>query len=290
MGQIFYACAYDIEKMTCCVYDSDKFHANCYAHSGSVLAMHYLLRKKPYRIMWGGSYVDIYDVIDDSTREEDLFGLSTYRDLDNFDISDMDLQDNPSYDKVKFIGEKNKKWKLFNVWDKARRFFNWDKTHSTDYSGYLLNHTKRLAIDLNDYHEKSKGLLDSGECMAIDAIPPLTETGGGTDMALDEGVSADSTENLAGAWCGDMLQIVNELPQGFSLINCCFANSKYRVRYCYRTFGVDENSILIGDLSGKLYQAAGLNLFGKRGELCHIRVEVNAKKIRFIPVYGGSNE
>jgi len=30
MGQIFYSSAYDIETKTCCVYDADKFHANCY--------------------------------------------------------------------------------------------------------------------------------------------------------------------------------------------------------------------------------------------------------------------
>ena len=52
MGQIFHACAYDIETKTCCVYDADKFHANCYSNCGTVFSMHYLLRQKPYRIMW----------------------------------------------------------------------------------------------------------------------------------------------------------------------------------------------------------------------------------------------
>jgi hypothetical protein len=56
MGQIFHACAYDIDKKKCCVYDADKFHANCYSFSAEVHAMHYLLRKKAYRIMWGGNY------------------------------------------------------------------------------------------------------------------------------------------------------------------------------------------------------------------------------------------
>jgi len=31
MGQIFTACAYDIENMRCCVLDADKFHANSYS-------------------------------------------------------------------------------------------------------------------------------------------------------------------------------------------------------------------------------------------------------------------
>jgi hypothetical protein len=54
MGQIFYATAYDIDAKTCCVMDADKFHANCYAHSDAVCSVHYLLRQKPYRVMWGG--------------------------------------------------------------------------------------------------------------------------------------------------------------------------------------------------------------------------------------------
>ena len=54
MGQIFYSCAYDIENRTRCVYEADKFHANCYSMCGSVFSIHYLLRQKPYRIMWGG--------------------------------------------------------------------------------------------------------------------------------------------------------------------------------------------------------------------------------------------
>ena len=37
------------------------FHANCYSSCGTVLSMHYLLRQKAYRIMWGGGYVFLWD-------------------------------------------------------------------------------------------------------------------------------------------------------------------------------------------------------------------------------------
>jgi len=42
---------------------------------------------------------------------------------------------------------------------------------------YLVNHTKKLVIDLVDYYEKSVS-IESGINMAIDPVPVLTETGG----------------------------------------------------------------------------------------------------------------
>ena len=81
MGQIFHACAYDIDTKTCCVYDADKFHANCYSSCGTVLSMHYLLRQKAYRIMWGGEYVFLWDHLKKFSRTEDLLGMSTYSDM-----------------------------------------------------------------------------------------------------------------------------------------------------------------------------------------------------------------
>ena len=72
MGQIFYACAYDLETRTRCIHYADKFFSNCYAYSGAVYSMHYLLRQSPYRIMWGGDYVLREDTFAEFSRKEDL--------------------------------------------------------------------------------------------------------------------------------------------------------------------------------------------------------------------------
>ena len=75
MGQIFNAVAYDLDSMTCFVDDADKFHANCYNFSPTVRCIHYLLRQKPYRVMWGGDYF-IPKNKDLNFSEEFLFGIS----------------------------------------------------------------------------------------------------------------------------------------------------------------------------------------------------------------------
>jgi len=107
MGQIFHACAYDIETKTCCVIDADKFHANCFADSGAVLSIHYLLRQKPYRVMWGGNHVALD--LTDFTRTEDLLGISTYLNYENFDMDDEESFETDELehhcDKVKFVGD-----------------------------------------------------------------------------------------------------------------------------------------------------------------------------------------
>ncbi|MCL1917419.1 MAG: hypothetical protein FWG14_03745 [Peptococcaceae bacterium] len=285
MGQIFCACAYDIETKTCCVMDADKFHANCYAHSGAVLSMHYLLRQKPYRVMWGGGYVVIDDSLEEFSRTEDLLGISTYNDYDDFERNNEDIQNKSYYEKVKFIGDSNSLWNRIKVWEKAKEYFDWENTHSVKYCGYLVNHTQKLAVDLKDYHERSQSLTRKGEPRTIDALPVLTETGGGTPMALFNGVSVDSTEHLAEEWCGDLLQIVDVLPDGYEIIDCCFAEVWSKVEYCYQTFGLDEEGHLLCNNNGKLFEAARLHvLLGTRGPSKHLKVELTEDKIRYISV------
>jgi hypothetical protein len=115
--------------------------------------------------------------------------------------------------------------------------------------------------------------------MTIDPIPVLTDTGGGAQMAYFNGVSAISTEKLAGSWCGDLLQIVDYLPEGFKIIGCCFADIWRRADYCYRIFGLnDEGLIRDGD---ELYEAVQLGFKGNRGKLYNVKVEMTEDKIKF---------
>jgi len=242
--------------------------------------MHYLLRQKSYRIIWGGNYVFCGDNLAKFSRTEDLLGLSSYS-QSHYNVSD--IQRNKYSEKIKFIDENSNNWEEIDVWDKALKHFDWDKTCSVKYSDYLLNHTQKLAINLADYHIKSK-FFSSGWVMALDPIPVLTETGGGTQMALDPGVAINSTEKLAGTWCGDLMQIVDELPEDYNLINCCFAEMNRRAGYCYSKFGVNENGYVLDDNNGNLFEVARLNLLGNREPSKYMKAERKWDIIKYIPV------
>lgn len=284
MGQIFYACAYDMDSKECCVVGADKFHANCYSYSGAVLSMHYLLRQKPYHVMWGGDYIVLDDSIKDLTRNEQLLGISTYTTYEDFDCNNNDIQQKDYYDKVKFIGDNVGQWEKIDVWDESVQYFDWENTHSVKYSGYLVNHSKKIAVDLEKYYETSRYLNNKGLNVSIDLVPVLTETGGGTPMAMFDGVSIDTTEELAGEWCGDLLQIIDTLPEDYELIHCCFAECYKRASYCDYTFGINEQGYILKDRNGGLYEAVVLKISRKRGLSYYFKVEKTEDKMKIIPV------
>ena len=284
MGQIFHACAYDIDTKECCVIDADKFHANCFSFSGTTVSMHFLLRQKPYNIMWGGDYVVTDKYLSKVESNDILLGLSTYLNYEDFRMNDENLEEKEYLEKVKFIDENNKLWQRIDVWDKALEYFNYKKTKSVKYSGYLLNHTKKLFVDLADYFSQSE--LYGGDWieMSMDLLPILTETGDGAQMAFSDGIFADTTEQLAGKWCGDLLQIVDELPKDYLLINCCFADVSGKARYCHKEFGINENGLLLKDNNSNLFEAVKLNFYGERGATMNMKVELTEDKVRCISV------
>ena len=154
MGQIFHACAYDTEERTCCTIDADKFHSNCYSYSGAVLTMHYLLRQKPYRVIWGGNYIELDNDLKYFPRFEDLLGLSTYH--HNYDEY-KDLENKKTYNEIKFIETASKMWERIGVGiETLKEYFKLTHVQSIKYSGYLVNHTQELAIDLADYYQIMK--------------------------------------------------------------------------------------------------------------------------------------
>ena len=283
MGQLFRACAYDIKTSECCVMDADKFHANCYSYSGTVSSIHYLLRQKPWRIMWGGAYVVIDDKLAGYLRDEDLYGLSTYLGYADFEMNNRGLEKKEYYDKVKLIEEYATKWNWIDVWDEAGKYFDWEKTKSVKYEGYLVNHTQKTAIDLADYCRQSISMRDDNSIYLIDAIPVLTETGDGSPMVFFDGISIDTTEELAGKWRGDELQIVDELPENYILINCCFADIWKKANFYCETFGVNKDGYILKDNNQNLYKATTLNYFGKRGYIYIVKVEKTEKGISYNP-------
>ena len=280
MGQLFEASAYDIETKTCCTVYADKFHANCYSYSGAVGTMHYLLRQKPYRVMWGGNYVDIDDNIQYFSREEDLMGLSTYAFLEYFKEDNSSLNEKSYFEKLKRIESYREEWTRLDVYEEASVYFNLNEQKSVRYKGYLINHTQKLAIDLASYFWASAS-YHGNQIALIDLVPALTETGGGLEMALFEGISAQTTEELGGTWCGDLLQIVDELPIGYELLTCCFANVWTRAHFCYELFGVDEEGYVLNDNKNNRYEVCEIKFFGERGVNRYVKAEVDGNQIKY---------
>jgi len=287
MGQIFNACAYDIDSKICYVYYGDKFHAECYSFSGAVFSMHYLLRQASYRIMWGGDYAALLENLSNFSNEEELLGISTYADDVEIDTSEYGCNEQ-MLNKAKFITENYNLWNrmdISDIVDKSYKYFDWEMTHSVKYTGYLLNHSKKSAVDLKDFFNKSISYHTKGERFTIDPLPILTETGGGTQMALIDGISTDSTEELAGIWCGDLLQITDALPNDYILINCCFADMRSKARYCLHEFGTSDAGLLLKDKNDSLFTAAMLSFHGKRGNHCYLNVRKEEDSYILSPVY-----
>ena len=283
MGQMFQACAYDIKLKTCCVTYAGKFHEECYSFCPATLSMHLLLRLKPWRIMWGGNHVGVFDNLVYFTREEDIIGLSTYLHYSGIEKGWKNIRIDEYRYKIKMMEEHSAQWKKFCVREQAMNYFNGKEMRSAKYEGYLLNHTKSLAVDLSDYHKCSKYLDDDNNEIVIDPIPALTETGEGTPLALFDGFSTDTTEKLAWTWCGDMLQILDVLPDGYQIIDCCFAPFKERAKYCYTMYGVNKNGYVIKDSSGNLFEAAVWTSFGseRKEEVYNVKLEVKSDTYQY---------
>jgi hypothetical protein len=232
--------------------------------------------------MWGGYYAIDGKRISKFTRKEDLLGLSTYLEFEESDLTNPEYKD--CLDKVKFIYDNSKCWKKLNVWEEAANYFKMEINKCVRYEDFLVNHTQKLAIDLTDYFNQSRVLTQKGGNYAIDPIPVLTETGGGTQMAFFDGIADETTEHLAGGWYGDLLQIVDKLADGYSLINCCFAELQSKLSYCYSMFGVNKDGFLLKNDQEGLFKAVKLNLYGKRGPISRFKVQEKEKTIEFIPV------
>jgi len=275
MGQLFLASVYNVEGKKCSVIDADKFHANCYSFSGAVRSIHYYLRQGPFRVMWIGDY--IIDRLTEITREEDLLGISTCYNCNDFNTEN---KDNNYIEKVNFIENNNNLWEKECVWDISKKYFNWNSNLSVKYEGYLINHTKKLAVNLKDYYEKSKSYTKRRETYVVDPVPVLTETGGGIEILLFEGLSAKTTEKLAKTWCGDLLQITDELPENYSIIECCFLEATSRYLYCYFNYGVNEEDFVL-DNNGEIFSAVSLNMHGRRSYPCHIKARIEDNHVIF---------
>ena len=236
--------------------------------------------------MWGGDEAVENDNPANVSKHEYWLGLSTFLNLTYDEDFDEYFRKKKFFsDKLDFLCENSKLWKKLipkKILEEGAKSFDWSNSPCVAYSGYLLNHTQKLAVSLSDYYERSKSIDREGNEFVIDVIPVLTETGGGSIMALFDGMSADSTEEHIGKWCADLLEIRDELPENYELVTCCFAGIWSRTRYCYRTFGFNEDNFILCNNAGKLLEVVGLSLFGfKRGTPVYVKIEKTEKGIRF---------
>jgi hypothetical protein len=137
--------------------------------------------------------------------------------------------------------------------------------------------------NLADYYAQSASLSSNIE-YAIDVIPPLTETGGGLEMALFDGLSTDTTEQLRKTWRSDLLQIVDDLPSEYKVIACCFAEVWGRARYCKNKFGLNGENFILADNNGKKFEAVRFSLRVERGRPSYIKVIVDEDGVCYKPV------
>jgi hypothetical protein len=235
--------------------------------------------------MWGGDYVVIDDFLAQELSEDILLGISTYTDSEEIKNNrKSNQQDDKNYrNNAKFVSKNSVSWKRTTVQDEAIAFFDYEHTHSVRYKGFLVNHTKKLVIDLDDYYKKSLSKTKNWDLYAIDPIPVLTETGGGMSMALFDGMTSATTEKLATEWCGDLLQIVNKKPNRYKRIDCCFADVWGRTRFCYKEYGVDEEGFLL-DQQGKRFLCCQLNLIEERSLDSFMKVNVSDKTVNYSSV------
>lgn len=186
MNQKFYAVARDIETENNIVINAGKFHANCYSYSSSVWTIHYLLRQKPHHVAWRGYKENIYHALQNDLR---------IKEMQEFNL---------------------------NLSKRAHRYFCYEETPS--YLGYLVNHTKKIAIDLCYYWQSSAFYYDFGKIACVDPIPVLTETGGGSKRLASIGINLEISGIMSGSWCGDLLQIVDEVPSKYIQMILSFGN------------------------------------------------------------------
>ena len=111
---------------------------------------------------------------------------------------------------------------LYRVWldVKQKAYCYFGKIGYIRYLGYLVNHTKQLAICLACYSVKSDDCR-TDKLICLDPVPMLTETTGGYVWDCFSGLPIE-TMKLIGTWCGDLLQIVDSLPRRYVLIDCSF--------------------------------------------------------------------
>jgi hypothetical protein len=222
---------------------------------------HHYLREKPYHVAYVGAEALESWRYGDSDEEEQRLRLFTcmynaFRIGSSAPAPEEYLKELSESDPV--LSETAKLLLSCRHLDKpARAVFRYD--------GYLVNHTKKVAIDLADYHRRAM-------LPCVDPLPILTETGNGALMLFYDGATIDTTHELIGQWCWDVLQICDNLPTDYEVIPCCFSPLDSGIVHdVHRKNGCDEQGYVLDD-NGERYRVIRFTLRG-RAVACFVKAE-----------------
>jgi len=281
MGQMYVAIGYDLNTREAVEMDAGKFCEGCHFNSEAVISMHYLLKKQPYRIMWLGSEALQGYNLNRLKRKEDLLGASVAFYKEYYEAKHADWGE--EYPEISlFISENYATWNRTSIEHQAIKELKDNGKSAVEYTGYLINHTRKEAINLVDYYNCSKGLFwnETTEefVTVLDPIPILTDMDRGHLLAFFDGIPANVTENLAGRWAGDLLERIEDVPANeYTIIDCCFVNIYPRAKYCLSKFGIDEEGWLIANEKGELFEGVTLSFLGTRSPKVRFKMEIQEK-------------
>ena len=97
-------------------------------------------------------------------------------------------------------------------------------------------------------------------------------------MALFDGTSVETTYSLGGIWCGDLLEIKDEMPGDYTLVNCCFVGIWERAMFLYNEFDVDSENFILSEDKGKRYEAYPFDLAELYGKPPVVKVNIKVEK------------
>ena len=108
-------------------------------------------------------------------------------------------------------------------------------------------------------------------------------------MLFFYGNTVETTNELAGSWCGDLLEITDDLSKqlhgNFRAMYCCFAEAENRANYCLRKFGLDENNFIKANQEGDLFEAVRESVIRCiPTEWYNLKVEHEEGEAKLIPV------
>jgi len=133
---------------------------------------------------------------------------------------------------------------------------------------YIVSHTAGEYLSAARYIEKSRVLfLSDREPVYIDPVLALTESGFGVYTAMMHGASADTEMAQCGRWYGNEVEIVKQIPEGYTGIHAAFAAAKPRCIWCVTKYGFDRYGRIFSSPDGGYLGicAMGLTQPGKAG-------------------------
>ena len=120
--------------------------------------------------------------------------------------------------KIAWVGDYADDFEFYKeVWDTKGKGVSENQTKLD--GKYLCNHTLKQFVDCDEYFLRSKTDEDEYGVWCLHPLPLLTCVGngqGGGDYYSKIGME------LVGTWCWNSISVEDEVPEGFTKVDCCF--------------------------------------------------------------------